>query len=360
MALAFAKIWQRRSDTVDEFFALSRDAETNRQREYDAAAMIQKHWRRHVCLTYFRTLKTLTLRIQRVFRGYRGRKRAAKIAIQLGHERRMRFYNSMATKIQKVWRGWLSRKHRFDFYARKRYIAQMDEMRRTLQMREAEQRTAFAAQEILQTEEKLERVAATRHHLLGTRAVPGVFARVNTAAALRQPDVIDEHGHFNPAKKIPESKLRSNPGLEAWVRANVGKNPRGICIKPPETPEPAPDEASKVAQGPFLASCNGWERPKHMLLRRKLEPLHPSLRVQTDYFDTRMFAREERRKDIAMRVSQRPFMTGKTPRPIATDYFLREEPYVPKNDDVFRKYKLEGNRVSKKDFKNVLGPVRSC
>nr|KAJ3420665.1 hypothetical protein HK105_005402 [Polyrhizophydium stewartii] len=191
----------------------------------------------------------------------------------------------------------------------------MDEMRRTLQMREAEQRTAFAAQEILQTEEKLERVAATRHHLLGTRAVPGVFARVNTAAALRQPDVIDEHGHFNPAKKIPESKLRSNPGLEAWVRANVGKNPRGICIKPPETPEPAPDEASKVAQGP------------------KLEPLHPSLRVQTDYFDTRMFAREERRKDIAMRVSQRPFMTGKTPRPIATDYFLREEPYVPKNDE---------------------------
>eukprot|EP00842_Homolaphlyctis_polyrhiza_P005659 jgi/Hompol1/6094/HPOL_000354-RA len=197
--------------------------------------------------------------------------------------------------------------------------------------------------------EKLSKAASMRHHLLGTKAVPGVYARVQTAKAVRQPDVIDEHGHVDPFAKIPESKLRHNPGIDAWIRDNIGKNPKNIRIHPPETPELEPDEQAKLVQGPFL--------PKYRLYRKKLMPLHPTLRVETDFYDTRSFAREERRKDIALRVSQQPFATGlPSHKPTAT-YFLRDEPYVPKDNGMFRKYDPT-QRISKKEFKNVLAPIR--
>ncbi|KAI8928264.1 hypothetical protein BC831DRAFT_449110 [Entophlyctis helioformis] len=335
MALAFARIWRQHStDAINDFFRLSKDAEDNRKREYEAAAIIQRHWRGYVCRTYFSSLTSLALRLQKTIRGYRGRLKAAEIAIDLSRKRRFRFYNGMATKIQRVWRGYISRKHKFDFYARKRYIAQVS----------AKQKTAFAAQQILLLEEKLDKAAGFRHHLVGTQAVPGVFARVRTASAVRQPDAIDEMGRLDPMAKIPESKLRDNQELQEWLESHVGKNPRRVRIKPVETPELSDQERVKLAQGPFL--------PKYRLLRKTLKPLRPTLRVQTDFYDTRTYAREERRKDIAMRVSQHPFVTGRGEH--KADCFLTGEPYIPKEISTFRK----PDPSKQLDFKNVLPPLR--
>ena len=33
-----------------------------------------------------------------------------------------RFFAAAATRIQRTWRGWFSRKHRHDFYKRQRYL----------------------------------------------------------------------------------------------------------------------------------------------------------------------------------------------------------------------------------------------
>ncbi|KAH9248727.1 hypothetical protein BASA81_013617 [Batrachochytrium salamandrivorans] len=173
MILAFAKIWCcRNADIVNDYFRCSKDAEDSRQGEYDAAVMIQKTWRRFVCQKSFLVLRTLALRIQRVFRGYRGRLRAATIAVELNRQRRMKFYNHTATKIQKIWRGWLSRMRLFDF------THESDEQHapKLLALRESEQRETFAALEIISNEKKLLQIASTRHHLLGTKAIPGVFA----------------------------------------------------------------------------------------------------------------------------------------------------------------------------------------
>ncbi|KAL5036909.1 hypothetical protein RTP6_004423 [Batrachochytrium dendrobatidis] len=104
MALAFSKIWRQRSTAiVDDYFQWASDADENSQQEYDAAATIQKYWRRYVCRTYFLTLSALALRIQRVFRGHLGRVKAAKIAVELSRQRRIKFYSDMVTKIQKVY-----------------------------------------------------------------------------------------------------------------------------------------------------------------------------------------------------------------------------------------------------------------
>lgn len=45
------------------------------------------------------------------------------------HNRALRkaYFNAMATIIQRWWRGFYSRKHVHDYYARKRYLAQVKE-----------------------------------------------------------------------------------------------------------------------------------------------------------------------------------------------------------------------------------------
>ncbi|KAK5666657.1 hypothetical protein QVD99_006720 [Batrachochytrium dendrobatidis] len=343
MALAFSKIWRQRSTAiVDDYFQWASDADENSQQEYDAAATIQKYWRRYVCRTYFLTLSALALRIQRVFRGHLGRVKAAKIAVELSRQRRIKFYSDMVTKIQKVWRGWSSRKKQFDFYARKRYIIQitqkMDDMRELLKVKEVQQKELFESQDIIRKKEKLLQIASNRHHLIGTKAVPGVYARVQTASAVRQPDFIDSCGHVDVSVIIPESRLRHNPGLDKWIHEHIGKNPNWIRIKPIKMPEPTVSESAKPAQGPFL--------PKYRLLERIKRPLHPSLRVETNYYDFQTFASEEKRKNMAFRISDKAFSAGKVPDTISDNYLLRNEPYIPKNSGLFVKDCTASKRVS--------------
>jgi hypothetical protein len=67
----------------------------------------------------------LVKRIQRVYRGYAGRKQFTKLLIKLNKDIRMDYYNSQATLIQKVWRGYHSRRTIFDYYGRKKYLVEV-------------------------------------------------------------------------------------------------------------------------------------------------------------------------------------------------------------------------------------------
>ncbi|KAJ1341649.1 hypothetical protein BSLG_003761 [Batrachochytrium salamandrivorans] len=238
MILAFAKIWCcRNADIVNDYFRCSKDAEDSRQGEYDAAVMIQKTWRR----VFFE-------------------------ATVDGCEQQ----RSQSSLIDR----------------------DMSNMRQILALRESEQRETFAALEIISNEKKLLQIASTRHHLLGTKAIPGVFCRVKTATAVRQPDLIEGHSSMDSSAIIPESRLRQNPGLEQWINEHVSKNPRNIRIRPLSTPEPIGPEGQKLAQGPFL--------PKYRLIQKIQKPLHPTLRVETGFFDTPTFLREEQRHHLRL------------------------------------------------------------
>ena len=175
----------------------------------------------------------------------------------------------------------------------------MEEMRLKLGQYEVQQKQF---QEELQRQKeiaKIERLAGKSHHLLGTKAVPGVMAPIKKSAKLNYPSKKNIPHHLPavsspsqihsiesipegvasletkkhktnhsiiPFLKLPEEKLRENKELNEWIRSTVGKNPRGIKVKPPieirksSKKENISDQLKhenssqniKLAQGPFL------------------------------------------------------------------------------------------------------------
>ncbi|KAJ3331674.1 spermatogenesis-associated protein 17 [Blyttiomyces sp. JEL0837] len=351
MALAFAQIWGRHgSDIVEEFFEMAREAEEHRVDEYAKVVKLEAFWR-----------------------GQRAREKLKK----------------------QIWRGYWSRKHVFDFYARKVYIAEivdkMDQMRTSLREYEAAQQKLDRDRRQKALQEKLERMAGRRHHLVGTKAIPGVMAKVTepTIPEVETATVpfeslmsLDSRGNYvdgefdgyegkvycpggkggdgigdggvggrnntamlPPLVRVPESHLRNNKALREWVKSHVGTNPRGIRVKPPREEE-SDGTITKAAQGPFL--------PLVRLKKRKTKPFKPTLRVETDFYDTKNYQMEERRRELAERVSDKVFVTLKHVVHPPGDLYLGGGPY--KLQERFRDVD-PSKFLSKKDFKSVLAPV---
>ncbi|KAI8801145.1 hypothetical protein BJ742DRAFT_40020 [Cladochytrium replicatum] len=282
----------------------------------------------------------------------------------------MQFYHSNATIIQKVWRGYCSRKHKFDFNKRKAYINEVK--RKIVQFREEiaervkQQRHREKATEMEKFEERIKKLAAVRHHLLSTKAIPGIHnrpRRISHASNVEE-EVLHEGERDETAENegmlirrnarlgsimhIPEEKMQTNPVLKDWLQATIGTNHRGINLKPgqvDENEEPRPVE--KRAQGPFL--------PTYALEKKLNRPFRPTLRVQTDFYGVRVHEREERRKEAALRVSDQAFRAGQYIHHPHPDYFLDGEPYrlYSYGSRLFRE--TEKHRL--KGFKSVLPPV---
>ncbi|KAI9098115.1 hypothetical protein DFS34DRAFT_619671 [Phlyctochytrium arcticum] len=402
MALSFAKIWKTRSsDIVDSFFDRARDAELHRHEEHAAAATIQKVWRGFVVRRRVELYRICAQTIQRYYRGWLGRKFLEQLVVARNRRRRMTHYYAMAVRIQKTWRGYHSRKYKFDYFKRKQYIEgvkrKIDEVREQLAAHAIEQRKITSEYETSIASATLDRLASTRHHLLGTKSVPGVYSRrlrSQSASPSRkhsrkshqlaapahpenrkststrgspQPSHSHTHTHRNhesvtktshhppnllPPIRIPEEKLRDNAVLRAWISQHIG--PRNYPGKPLRPTRPSdelgPEAMEKPEQGPFL--------PKGRLLRVLRKPLRPTLRVETGFGDTLEAQREDRRKRDALRVSDKLFTVVPRVDHSHPDYFLGGDPY----DEVYFRYRqsmeeIRGAFKGKKDFCNIVHPV---
>lgn len=89
-------------------------------------------------------------------------------------------YFQAAQQIQAVWRGYRTRQAGYDFWARKEFLAAVTErnaIARELISLEAGLQQARLHQEKVAAEERRKQLRLSRqHHLLSTKAVPGVFA----------------------------------------------------------------------------------------------------------------------------------------------------------------------------------------
>ncbi|KAI9141608.1 hypothetical protein BKA69DRAFT_1073042 [Paraphysoderma sedebokerense] len=63
--------------------------------------------------------------LQSAYKGHVSRNEAATYLCWRAKEDRIHHYNEMATNIQRIWRGYLSRKLELDYYKRKNYIAEI-------------------------------------------------------------------------------------------------------------------------------------------------------------------------------------------------------------------------------------------
>lgn len=117
--------------------------------------------------------------IQRLFRGHLGRSRFLAALHEREYAIQLSLYSAMAVKIQKVMRGYLSRKFAQDVYARRAWIARVAERGTQLEQaaddnleRQLIESDAAATQA---RAEKFETLTSNIHHLVGTRAIPSVF-----------------------------------------------------------------------------------------------------------------------------------------------------------------------------------------
>ncbi|KAJ3214335.1 spermatogenesis-associated protein 17 [Dinochytrium kinnereticum] len=368
MAAQFARLWQLRgSDVFDEFFERSWEAESNRTSEHRAAMAIQRRWRGFQCRARMADLIARVVRIQRIFRGFVGRRKFTSEWHRQVVEHEMMFKNEMAVKLQKTWRGYHTRRTVFDFRKRKAFIEfiskQMEDTRMRLQNHHEAQKRLDLETRARTLLSWVDRFAGKNHHLVGTKAIPGILSKTPSSAVelekimeqIREKRETETPTRTPPPRvlapiacHIPEIKLKESAELKEWIRTHVGRNPGGIRVKPkPPTMDPKdPSLKEKTAQGPFL--------PRVYLEKKRSKPLKPSLRVQTDFFDTLNHKREERRQEVAKRVSDRVFATVRHMKYEAEICSLGGGPYqrIKSFRDVDR-----SKFIAKQDFKIIIPPV---
>lgn len=181
-AMALAYLQLRDSEpkgTMSALFQRMRDTEAKRGIEIRMAIRIQRWIRGWVTRKYLKILNQRSLEMQRLWRGYRDRRRVAKMRKELHEERNRIYHDYMATKIQKIYRGWYSRKHFSDFYKRKTYIRSVLEkstkMMKELDEKEAQNFYELKLQKEREMAEKFASLTANMHHLISTKTQPGVF-----------------------------------------------------------------------------------------------------------------------------------------------------------------------------------------
>mmetsp|Transcript_63599 Transcript_63599/g.201131 ORF Transcript_63599/g.201131 Transcript_63599/m.201131 type:complete len:332 (+) Transcript_63599:86-1081(+) len=216
---AVARLWNAQSEVTSAFFELTQAAEDARPLEQGAALRIQTKWRSYATRRNLRWLSGKTLVIQRWYRGYLGRLRfklARKVA---DHNLRVRFFDIMATEIQRSFRGYWSRKHIHSFYARKAYLEAV--MERTAALR-GEMEGGFARQQAedelraaMEAQDRFVRTIDGLHHLVSTDCCPGVYNSPFASVAGGLPSVggvtVEEHLRATRHGRMPSRSQRLGP-----------------------------------------------------------------------------------------------------------------------------------------------------
>jgi len=356
MSTAFIETWRLKSSIIiSEYFKLATAAELARSSENNSATRIQKVWRGFVARRWLGHLRFMIVRIQRHFRGYIGRREFRVKVLEMNYRNRLGFYCKHAIIVQKTWRGFWFRKNRFCYYTRKAYVQEiskkMDETRDSLeryrQGQILKQEEQVNSQRILRTM----KLAGKIHHLKGTKAVPGVLDHRVLYWNSKDYDyqwkkVSRDNVTILGASGISmtEANLDDNMEIKKWIQKTVGRNYRHFKLS---NPPPSPPTQKRV-QGPFLPS-NRLEEKIHA-------PAHPSLRVATDYNDTKNFKREERRVDIDARISSAPLTVPRFMKHNQPPFSQSCEPYSKSGyrSMSFRRAEEKNGR----SFRNVLPPIR--
>ena len=169
MASFLGKLQKEKQDVVEDYYYKMRQAEDNRDIEKKAAISIQTTFRMYLILTMFKTTKRAVMNIKRIWKGFKIRMMFLKLMREEKRRMQLVFFNSMASIIQKIFRGYYVRKYKHDFYARKTYLNKVaeknQEVRDTLEdfKKKSEEEEEKRKEEIARLE--LSKVASNVHHL---------------------------------------------------------------------------------------------------------------------------------------------------------------------------------------------------
>ncbi|XP_067942283.1 spermatogenesis-associated protein 17-like [Watersipora subatra] len=249
---------------VKEVYSRKNSAQANRTREYQAAVKIQSWYRALRARAYLRYIIDCSNVIQKRYRGFQGRKEFRVFLKNEVFVMKLNRYNLLATRIQKVWRGFYVRKYIFNYYSFKRYLSSLliknETIRETLAAYKEQQQTERMQAEAKAQRENKEAWLRKHHHLVSTAVVPGIYNSPYLPFETEVEADLRNTKPFDHVKK-PDGKPKYNPTATRYDLTTP---------KPPSLPPIA-----KKPQGPF--------RQAEEVRQQRYRPFNPSLRVETSY-----------------------------------------------------------------------------
>jgi hypothetical protein len=230
----------------------------------------------------------------------------------------------------------------------------MQETREKLAKYEIQQREAAQQKTVQDQYDRKQKLAGRVHHLKGTKAAPGVLAsnirlrdatgHVEWIASPRSNRLVNRSSTTanSSTEAMTEQDLTSNRDYAEWLKVNVGRNARklSISIQPNQG---LPD--SKRVSGPFL--------PRNWLKQRLETKTHQSLRMSTDFYDTRNYISKERTRERDARVSTLPMSIPRVIKFDAAPSSIQAGLYQSLVNNTHMT-KFQSDRPA---FKNVLPPI---
>jgi len=323
----FLQLVDEPQSIVEMSIQLDVAADENRSLEYEKAVRIQSWYRGVLTREYLKHLHKCATQIQRYWRGYLGR-RFCRIRVKnLVMVMRMNVYNAMAVRIQKHWRGFYTRKHVHNFYARKQYLTALVVKNEILRAELNEYQEQQDIERKLEHEKAVEKhlyyQARKNHYLVSTNQIPGIY-----------------NSPFNVETSLMEEMLQRVKPLSHKKKLKPLKDHeinKAIAKLPPVRTE--------KLQGPF-------KDPSTVHSQRFL-PFNPSLRVATDYRGLENARDVLKREEWTKQLSDTPWMysmktTKKPYEPLlhtsskfghlayGTQHFVEEKNDLNISDDRFK------------------------
>ncbi|XP_032728824.1 spermatogenesis-associated protein 17 isoform X3 [Lontra canadensis] len=171
-----ARLQARSTFVAHQYYYRNSVVDVFRKKEYDAAVKIQSWFRGCQVRAYIRYLHRVATVIQKWWRGYSGREEYRLLVKFASCAMKMNFYNAMAVRIQRRWRGYRIRKYCFNYFYLKEYLRAVSEtndaIREALEefaeMKEREEKKADLERE----EKERDYQARKMHYLLSTKQGP--------------------------------------------------------------------------------------------------------------------------------------------------------------------------------------------
>lgn len=271
---AYIQLKGKQSSVAREIFNKKRSVYLEREKEWNSAVKILSWFRRLQVQNYIKHQHESALIIQRVYRGYVGRKRYRQIVKHKMQTMMAFFYDKMATKIQALWRGYYIRKYKANYYARKAYLDALVIKNETVRLELDRVKAERLAKEEIQRRDKLMRDTTLNHrknhHLLSTKVCRGIYNSPKKSTK----EIEEALKNVSPLSREERELLETNKRLR-FLKTATGIPTHDLDYSTDRFQPLPPIKNNTKPQGPF--------RSPEDVQKQRYKELQPTLRVATDY-----------------------------------------------------------------------------